>query len=357
MAFPIIFAQLAAGVQPLVDFDQMFGVVGSMGTVFCTATGSNAIALAPSTNMPTISAYANYQAFGFVAVASSTGAVTINVNGVGALPAYAPDSVTQLASGNISTGVYYLFSYNSILNSGAGGFQLTSASPSAAVLSSLVVTTAGSNIAQFNSTGSHVATITINDQAGGQGAALQFSDAGSNKWNLGIDTANDFFLTDAVGSKEFLSAVTGSGMNVWGSPAADNAPAGYVGEYIQSNVLISSGVSLTSGTAANVTSISLSAGDWDVAGSVIIGPNGAGTLSAFNGAISTVSGTAPIGATGNGQAFLGGLAITGAAQQLIAFGPTRINVSTTTPVFLIAGANFSAGTCVAGGNIRARRVR
>lgn len=124
MAFPIIFANLPTGIQPLSYFDTMFNTVGNMGTIFCTATGSNTVALTPIANMPTVASYTNYQAFGFVASAASTGSVTLNVSGVGALPAYAADASTQLSNGSISAGVYYLFAYNSALNTGSGGFQL-----------------------------------------------------------------------------------------------------------------------------------------------------------------------------------------------------------------------------------------
>lgn len=150
MAFPVIFAQLAAGVQPLSDFDQMFGIVGNMGTIFCAAAGSNTVALAPGTNMPTVAAYTNYQAFGFVATATSTGSVTLNVSSVGALPAYASDGLTQLAAGNLVLGVYYIFAYNVALNSGAGGFQLISNSVSAGQAIKTV------KVQEFTSSGTYV---------------------------------------------------------------------------------------------------------------------------------------------------------------------------------------------------------
>lgn len=126
MPFPITFAQLAAGIEPLALFDTMFNVVGGMGTVFCTATGTNTVVLAPNTNMPAIASYGNYNAYGFVAVNTTTGSVTLNVGSVGAKPAYANDGVTQLGAGSLVAGVYYVFAYNVALNSAAGGFQIIS---------------------------------------------------------------------------------------------------------------------------------------------------------------------------------------------------------------------------------------
>src|SRR5216684_1358028 len=53
-----------------------------------------------------------------------------------------------------------------------------------------------------------------------------------------------------------------------GTATNDNAAAGKVGEYISSTIATGSSVTLTTNTTANVTSISLTAGDWDVTGAV-----------------------------------------------------------------------------------------
>lgn len=131
MAFPTIFNNLPAGNEPASLLDTMFSVVGSMGVIQCTATGTNAFALTPIANMPTVSGYANYQQFGFVCQTSASGNVTINVSGAGALNLYLADG--RLASGlDLIGGTYYVVVYNSALNSGAGGFQLVSAQTSSA---------------------------------------------------------------------------------------------------------------------------------------------------------------------------------------------------------------------------------
>src|SRR5690349_16625741 len=54
-----------------------------------------------------------------------------------------------------------------------------------------------------------------------------------------------------------------------GTATNDDAAAGKIGEYIESEVLSGSAVSLTTNTAANITSISLTAGDWDVWGAAV----------------------------------------------------------------------------------------
>jgi len=49
-----------------------------------------------------------------------------------------------------------------------------------------------------------------------------------------------------------------------GTTTNDNAAAGQVGEYVSSTITGGASVALTPGVATNITSISLTAGDWDV---------------------------------------------------------------------------------------------
>ncbi len=124
MALPVVFATLAAGNEALALLDTQFAAVGALGIVPCTATGTNAIALAPNANTPAISAYANYLSFSFVAAATCTSAVTINVNSAGALNAYKWGGASPLVAGDIVIGSTYRATYNLALNGGAGGFAV-----------------------------------------------------------------------------------------------------------------------------------------------------------------------------------------------------------------------------------------
>lgn len=136
-----------------------------------------------------------------------------------------------------------------------------------------------------------------------------------------------------------------------GTTAADNANAGSIGEFLTGN---SSGGSLTNNTWANATSVSLSAGDWDVWGTVQFNPSGSTTVSRLLAAISTTSASA--GATYAQQQDLQLTFTTGAAQTL-ATPVTRINVSSTTPVYLTVFTSFGVSTMTANGTIYARRRR
>src|SRR5215469_4716294 len=125
MPLPITFATLNLGNQPLSDFDTQFAAVGALGTIPCTATGNNAIALTPAANTPTISSYTDLApVFSFAAAGTSTSSVTINVNSLGARNAYKWGGAMALGAGDLVSGSIYKVTFLTALNAGAGGFVL-----------------------------------------------------------------------------------------------------------------------------------------------------------------------------------------------------------------------------------------
>jgi hypothetical protein len=135
----------------------------------------------------------------------------------------------------------------------------------------------------------------------------------------------------------------------------DSAPAGRVGEYIESEVLVGSAVALTSTVAANITSISLTAGDWDVWGTVAFSLTGATQTAAPGGWISTTSATAPAIPNKGAIAQFFPQQINGQATWPV--GMRRLSLASTTTVYLSASDGFSAGSVSAYGFIGARRAR
>ena len=79
-----------------------------------------------------------------------------------------------------------------------------------------------------------------------------------------------------------------------GTTAGDTSTAGYVGETISSVILYASRITFTtSSTTQNLTSISLTAGDWDVWGNIYFVPSaGMQPYTAYS-AITTTSATLP----------------------------------------------------------------
>jgi hypothetical protein len=137
-----------------------------------------------------------------------------------------------------------------------------------------------------------------------------------------------------------------------GTNTNNNAQAGSVGEFVTANA---NGVALTSGSPINITSISLTAGDWDVSGVGGVVPAGTTTVSSVATGVNTTTGTLPGGLTGQ-QATIGPNG--GAGLTLVTPLPVvRFSLAVTTTVFLVMQAAFALSTCTGNGVLRARRVR
>ncbi len=146
-----------------------------------------------------------------------------------------------------------------------------------------------------------------------------------------------------------------AGISISGTNTNDSAASGYVGEFIESTILVGSAVSLTTNTTANVTSISLTAGDWDVFGNVALNPGGGTALSKIVASISTTSATEPT--IPNGGAFVLTNFSDSNANDVIPVGMKRLSLSGTTTVYLTARVVFTVSTMGAYGYLGARRAR
>jgi len=169
-----------------------------------------------------------------------------------------------------------------------------------------------------------------------------------------IDGAPVGATTPSTGKFTTLSSTgtfTPSSTNgIVGTTTNDNANAGSVGEFLQAST---TGTSLTNNTNANATSVSLTAGDWDVWGVVNFVPAGTTTVNNLVASISTTSAT--VGAVGTFTS-MATTFTTGTVQRFSAL-PVRLSLPTTTPVFLVAQAGFGVSTMTADGYLYARRRR
>lgn len=153
---------------------------------------------------------------------------------------------------------------------------------------------------------------------------------------LGVATATSLAFNPTTGG-------------IIGTTAADNAGSGYVGQVITSNVPSGSAVSLTNNTAANITSISLTAGDWDVYGNILF--NASVSASAYYAWCSTTSATEP------NSSLIAGINVAAIGFAGLATPILRVNISSTTTCYLSCIQSFATGTCTGCGTIYARRAR
>ena len=173
--------------------------------------------------------------------------------------------------------------------------------------------------------------------------------------------ANRFLRSDATFHQVDYASVTGTPAalvpgQLPGTSTNDNAAAGDVGEYVTSiNV---TGVALGNGTVVNITSITLSAGDWDISGYAGFTAAAATTIPFFEANICTTSasfgspveaGTATVLETVSG---FGANSVNDVALPV-----ARGSFAVSTTVFLNVEVTFSAGSANGQGRLRARRMR
>lgn len=216
-----------------------------------------------------------------------------------------------------------------------------------------------------NAAGSYL--ILNNDTNGGslQVASSTNTDTLSqNRLSLNSGSLLDGIALNAAGAKaiRFYNNGTLSGsfsatgaFSANGTNTNDSASAGSIGEYKSSTVLAGSAVSLTTNTQANITSLSLTAGDWDVWGNVIFSAGGSTVTTQAICGINTTSATLPTAPAGGAYGFWVGT-VTGQAPGVVA-GQTRISIASTTTVYLIGYAVFTTSTLAGYGFLGARRVR
>ena len=139
-----------------------------------------------------------------------------------------------------------------------------------------------------------------------------------------------------------------------GTNTNDNAAAGNVGEYIESYIVSGSGIAMSTGVTLNITSISLTAGDWEIFGwGGCVGVAGT-TYTQFVAAWDTANNTIP--ENQRGAIFVPSTTIN-TAQIQMTLPLSRLSISSTTTCYLNVFATFAGSTMKGFGRISARRRR
>lgn len=138
---------------------------------------------------------------------------------------------------------------------------------------------------------------------------------------------------------------------ILGTTTNDSVATGYVGEIVTAAVTAASATAISSATPVNITSISLTAGQWLVVGNG--GVTFAGTNGTFAGFwISTTSATLPDGGLRAGTSG----SIAGSVLSH-AVPPKILQLSATTTVYLSCQCTFPSSTATRYGEITATRIR
>lgn len=160
------------------------------------------------------------------------------------------------------------------------------------------------------------------------------------------------FTTPTLGAATATSIVFSPTTNgIIGVTTNNNADAGVVGEFVSAN---DASETLTSTVAKDVVSISLTAGDWDVSGSVAFNAAGAPVTKNTIGLSSTSATLGTLGAENNTYQDI--TSIAAGSGYIATVGVMRFSLSGTTTIYLVAEATFG-GTLEVASFISARRVR
>ncbi len=227
-----------------------------------------------------------------------------------------------------------------ILDAGlAGSFSTVETTGAVTVASGGITVTAGGATVTGNST--------ITGTLGGLTGLTVASGGAAVTGNSSVNG------TVRVGSAS--ATITGTSTNavaITGTNTNDSASAGQVGEYVSNSATVNA----SSGVATDVTTISLTAGDWDVTGNLVL-VNGACTFTQILGWVNTTSASAP--SAPNGGAFIEQqVTFTANATQIAPIGSRRYSLASTTTIYLTVLHSFTgSGPTEVSGFIGARRAR
>ncbi len=172
--------------------------------------------------------------------------------------------------------------------------------------------------------------------------------------NVTLSTPQDIATTSDVtfGSVAFNPTTKG----IVGTATNNNTGTGYVGEFVSSVIAAASAVSVLTAAATNLTSISLTAGDWDLWGNITFLT--AATTSVTNTAswISSTSATIPDASVLASHIF--SAVAPGLNSTFTEVAPClRFSLSGTTTIYITGYVQFTVSTMTMCGGIYARRRR
>ena len=303
---------------------------GTTGQVLTATTGSPPSWAAPATSgtVTTVSVATANGFAGTVANATTTPAITLTTSQTGVL------------SGNGTSITGTAITQYDVLVGGASNAIVSVGTGNAGQ----VLQSGGASANPAYSTAIYPSSTTIN-QILYSSAANTVSEITTG--NSGVLVTNSSGVP-SINTTDF--AVLTTGVQMKGNNTNTAPPAGFIGENIVSTVIPTT-VTLSTSVIANVTSINLTAGIWDLTGQVAFNGNVTGT--AFVGSIVTT--TATRGTDGDNEVETG-TAPTYDANSCVTIPTVRLTLSSTTTVYLTADAAFTAGTCKVGGKISATRV-
>lgn len=320
----------------------------STATYPSTATGTGTILTANGTNwVATTATYPATTTINQILYSSAANVISGLSSAANGLLVTSATSVPSILAGPGTTG--------NILQSNAAAAPSfsTATYPSTATSTGTILRANGTNWVASTSTFADTYSIntilynasanTVSGLATAASSILVTSAGGVPSWSTTIPA---FTVSGNITFSPTTAGIVGTTTN-------NNAVAGNVGEYISSYINLP-GSGITSGAVNNVTSISLTAGDWDVYFQL-------STIPALNTVVGyTLVGIGTSTSTLLAQFGFSSLKSTytgdGSSSTTLS-GVARISLSATTTYYANVYASFTVSTCTAYGGLWARRIR
>lgn len=171
--------------------------------------------------------------------------------------------------------------------------------------------------------------------------------------NAGHATNADTATSSATAGSASTSLTATKALSVQGVTDGSAAAAGFVGEFVQALLDAASAVTLANNTVSNVLSISLTAGDWDVDGSL----NFNSTVATVTGGAAGITATSATLPTDGSEVCDGVLSTLLTSASGVTMPRKRISITTTTTIYAVGRKTFALGAVKAYGCMSARRIR
>jgi hypothetical protein len=224
----------------------------------------------------------------------------------------------------------------------------------------LTVSQTGGNIPWVLVTGDNTAsdvfgsTLSLFNRTSATGVAMRYSSSQLNVMatdNSGVPAGTPWMQMNAA------SCLIQVPTTLMGTTTNNNAAAGQIGEFISATVLVGAAINAPTGVAFDLTTISLTAGDWDVQGQVSTTVNATTHVTAMSVWTNTVSATVPATPMGSQHGIVGINATVTPDPMVLPTGRMRLSLAATTTVYLSAKLTLTGGTLTCYGFIGARRRR
>jgi hypothetical protein len=239
---------------------------------------------------------------------------------------------------------------------------------------------ATSNSATFTVTIASPGVVSLTGHGLLTGDSVYLTTTGALPTGLAVSTTYWVIKIDADSFKlatTFANAVAGTAINTSGTQSGTHtcvsgglitwkqgtrgvidggdATAGYINEEIISFVGSGSAVSLSNNVTANITSITLTPGDWDITGAVTFSGSLTGTVLAMG--IDTTTANLPSSTLIPQRRIDTPTMPTSSSSMTISVPRYRVSISSSTTYYLVAVAVYSGGSALGNGLLSARRRR